>query len=204
LSQTVKTRIVIAALTAAVALPVTSHASDAWEDAPPSVDAPRTLPPLPPPAWGATAVRFDLSGQLFGSTLTGVEVSYRFPYRVGLDVAVGESDMGNGHAGYAADLMGRLYLFNDSSGGVSLAGGPWIRTANEFGTVAFLSGEIAGEYRPRRGFSVLVGAGMSTTLNDSGQAHCPTNGLFDCWLWYDHYSKGEKTVNLRVAFGLSF
>lgn len=209
-----KSTLALAVAAAAAALPATSHATDlAPYDAPadsvkqePAVDAeaPPTLPPLPPPRWGATAIRFDLSGQLFGSSLAGVEVSYRFPIPLGLDLALGQGDFGYGHTGVAADAMARLYLFNESSGGVSLAAGPWLRTANEFGTVAFLSGELAAEYRPRGGFNILVGAGMSEALNDSGQANCPTTGWFDCFLWIDHYAKGDKTVNLRLAVGASF
>ena len=175
----VKTAIAIAAVIVATAFPAQSHAGNAWDGpGPQTADAERPAPsiakpstPLPSaPRWGAIALRLDLSEQLFGGSLTGVEVSYRFPVPVGIDVALGRNDMGYGHTGLAADAMARLYLFNDSSGGVSLAGGASLRDANEFGTVGFVTGELAVEYRPRGGFNILVGAGMATALNDSGQA----------------------------------
>jgi hypothetical protein len=200
----VKSTIAIAALAAVVALPTQGHAGTAPEGGSLSAEAPPTLPPLPAPRWGAIALRLDSSVQLFGAAMSGVEVSYRFASPLGVDLALGENDMGYGHTGLAADLTGRLYLFNEASGGVSLAAGPWIRTANEFGTVGFLSGELAAEYRPRGGFSILLGGGISTALNNSGQAQCPTNGILDCFLWTDHYSQGDRTLYLRLAMGASF
>jgi hypothetical protein len=209
----VKTTIVLATLAVAAALPAQSHASDgaAWsgapdesQEAPPAIQAP-TMPPQPPgPRWGAIALRLDLSDQFFGGSLTGVEVSGRFWGPFGVDLALGQNDMGYGHTGVAAEAMARLYLFDQASGGVSLAAGPSFRNANEFGTVGFMTGEIAAEYRPRGGFSVLVGTGMSVALNDSGQAQCPDNGILSCFLWTDHYSQGDKTLNLRLAVGASF
>jgi hypothetical protein len=202
----VKTKIAIVAVIIATTLSAKSHAAGlqpaTFVEPAPSIEAPSTPPPAQP-RWGATAVRFDLSTQVFGGSLVGVEVSQRFGLG-GVDVALGENDMGYGHTGLAADAMGRLYLFEQASGGVSFAAGPSLRSANEFGTVGFMSGELAVEYRPRGGVSVLVGTGMSVALNDSGQAQCPENGILSCFLWTDHYSQGDKTLNLRLAIGASF
>jgi hypothetical protein len=206
-----KSTIIVAAVVAA-ALPAKVHASDGAEWSPrpatlqepaPAIHAPSTPPQATGPKWGELAIRLDLSEQVFGGSFAGVEMSYRFPV-LGFDLALGQNDMGYGHKGLAVEGMGRLYLFNEASGGVSIAGGPSIRTANEFGTVGFMTGEIAAEYRPRGGFNILVGTGMSVALNDSGQAQCPTNGILDCFLWTDHYSAGDKTLNFRLAVGASF
>lgn len=205
--------VLIAALTglagparAAVTAPGDSPASPASAAAAPPQGAsdPSATPHLPGPLWGATAVRLDLSGQFFGASAVEVELSRRFGRLSGVDVAVGETDMGYGYTGFAADLMGRLYLFNEARGGVSWAAGPWLRTATAYGPMAFLSGELAVEYRPRRGFSILGGGGMSVALNNSGTAACPDSGLLGCFLWRDHVARGDTTVNLRLAVGASF
>jgi hypothetical protein len=177
------------------------------EAASPAGPAPASPAPVVPTAalWGRTAVRVSFAAEILTDTVVEMEVSHRFATFAGLDVAIGQADLGYGHSGVAADLTGRLYLFTEGRGGLTFAAGPSVRSANEFGTVGFLRGEIAVEYRPRGGLSVLFGVGESTALNDSGQATCPDAGLFlGCFEWRDHIKKGDPSLNLRLAFGVSF
>jgi hypothetical protein len=180
----------------------------------PSAAPASPVPTSPPPApvspeiagalWGRTALRLSFATEIPSRTIFEVEVSHRFSSFAGLDLALDQANLGYDHSGFAADLTGRLYLFSEARGGLSFAAGPSWRTADEFGTVAFLRGEAAVEYRPRGGVSVLFAAGESTALNDSGRATCPKPGVLDCLLWNDQIKKGDPSLNLRLAFGVSF
>jgi hypothetical protein len=226
--MTTMTRIVmaLAALAGSARAAAAAEVPAGWQ-APPAAHAPGSEAPATPTTevwtqptvshawpegyaperrWGATAVRLDLSGEMEGGSLSGLEVSHRFGPVFGLDVAAGQSSFGYSHDGYGGNVLGRLYLFSDSSGGVSLAAGPSLRTANEFGAVGFIQSELAVEYRPRGGFSILVGAGTSVALNDSGTSHCPVepSDWFGCWFLPTQIHRGDQTVNFRLALGASF
>jgi hypothetical protein len=164
--------------------------------------APVPPPAHPEPSLDSTAYRLSAYGSILEGGAVQLEVSKRFGGALGLDVAFGANDMGYDHAGVAADVLGRLYMFS-GIGGLSLAVGPSLRTGSEFGGVGWLRSELALELRPR-GFDILVGAGPSLALNDSGHANCPDMGWFGCLLWNEQIHTGDVEWRIRLALGVTF
>ena len=151
-----------------------------------------------------TAVR--ATGRLTGFSLQGlgVEVSERFLPVLGVDLSLTEEDFGNNRAGIGGEAFVRLYS-GEGRHLLTLGVGPAVRDAPEYGPIAFGAGEVAYEYLPIKGPSVLVGAGADVVLNDSGTATCGGNGWFSCGLfWQSHYHQGETQLRLRIAVGGSF
>jgi hypothetical protein len=160
-----------------------------------------TASPVFKPA--VTAVRVTGMLDVFNGGAYGIEVSRRMTPALGIDVAFGANDMDYGHHGVFAELLGRAYLFN-GIGGVSLALGPSLRTADRFGAVGFVRAELAVELRALGVPNLLLGLGPEVALNDSGQGVCPDNGWLSCFLWKDHWNAGDLGFRVRVAAGWAF
>jgi hypothetical protein len=194
--------------TLAIARPALAAEAAASDDEQPGAYVARQVPAAPPswwehPASAATAVRVTGMADVFSGAEYGLEVSHRFDRIFGVDVALGPNDMGYGHRGLFAEALGRAYAFRGPAG-ISFATGPSVRTANEFGAIAFMRAEIAAELRWAGLPNLLIGVGPEVALNDSGRATCPDNGWFSCFLWKDHWSAGDVGFRVRAAAGWAF
>jgi hypothetical protein len=165
--------------------------------APPAASAPREAPIR-------TAVRLAARVSGLSQSAMGVELSQRMVSIFGLDGTLEWEDFGGNHAGLGGELLARLYS-GEGRHQTSLGLGPALRTADEYGGVWFGTLELAYEYRPPAGVSVLVGAGADMVLNNSGTATCEGSGWFSCGLfWVNSYHAGDTHLRFRVAVGGSF
>jgi len=156
-----------------------------------------------PKSSAATAVRVAGSLQALGPVGLGAEVSRRIMAHAGLDVTASYEDFQHGHSGVGVDALARYFPFSGPHA-FSLGLGPSLLHAREYGSVGFLQGELAYEFRETARFSVLVGAGAQIALNNSGRATCPDQGFLACFLWTDHYSAGDVAFRMRLALGAAF
>jgi hypothetical protein len=188
--------------TAATAVLLATVVSSATAFAAPDGPEPHiTARPAGAPA--ATAIRLTGMLDVFNGGAYAVEVSRRAGPVFGMDAAFGGNSMDYGHSGIFAELLARAYLFTGPAG-VSLALGPSLRSANEFGTVGFVRAELAVELRSLGVPNLLLGLGPELALNDSGQGTCPHSGLFSCLLWRDTWRAGDVGFRVRVAAGWAF
>ena len=129
----------------------------------------------------------------------GLAVSRKLFSVFGVDATWSYENLGYGHDGMAVETLARV--LGGGRHAASLGIGPSLHWAKEFGQVAFCTGELAYEYRPVGGVSVLLGVGVDVALNNSGTATCPDSGWFSCLFWMDHYSQGDVLLRVRIAIG---
>jgi len=150
-----------------------------------------------------TAIRIAGTLDFLGPVGVGVELSQRVLAHGGLDALVSYEDLQHDHSGVSAEVLARYHPFSGPHA-LSLGVGPALLLAREYGGVAFVTGEVAYEFRKAGATSVLVGVGMQVALNNSGRATCPDQGLLPCFLWTDHYQAGDVGFRLRLAIGTAF
>jgi hypothetical protein len=87
---------------------------------------------------------------------------------------------------------------------LTLAAGPSVIEGGVYGTVAFLHGEVAYEYRPPFPFNVLVGLGRDLALNSPGllAPSCAGSLLGDTCL--RQFRQGDLIWHFRLGAGVTF
>jgi hypothetical protein len=89
---------------------------------------------------------------------------------------------------------------------LSLEGGPFVIAGGAYGTIPFLHGEVAYEYRPPFPFTVLFGIGRDVALADSPSSvtsACFSYEFFGTWCRRP-FRAGDLPWHLRAAIGVSF
>jgi hypothetical protein len=131
------------------------------------------------------------------STITSLAVGATPAMTMSVDESPGTTLMANLRWAPLRSWWGRHAL--------TVAGGPFMITGGAYGTVPFVHGELAYEYRPPFPFTFLIGFGPDVALGDSptlqGPA-CVSGFLFESCR--RPFQRGDLVWHFRMGLGATF
>lgn len=152
-----------------------------------------------PPGW---AIRANASETVTDVHSVGVDLSRAWDWW-GVALEVGHAWLSDRTTALDVTALARIGAMGPRHS-VTLGLGPRLLFAQKsYGTVLAAQTELAYEYRPFGGLSVLVGAGPVVVLNDSDPGSCG-RALLENILCRESFRVGDANLRFRLALGVSF